>query len=158
MFFFLYHSLTWFYPFMKIFCSAGDRTRWWLQGRLLFKVAFTLGQITPRKMVTCLLKESFFYSNGHVYGVLRRVKRALSTEFFCQRALASSCTTRRAFWQAWHGKMAKYSYKKFAKISQRSRNSNFDKKTSGAYLKVSHRIYPGLMFHKCQNGRLLQSI
>ena len=42
------------------------------------KVAFTLGQITPRKMVVCLLKKIFFYfSNGQDYGVLRRVIRSV---------------------------------------------------------------------------------
>ena len=39
------------------------------------KVAFTLGQNMPRKMVIFLLKKIFFYSsNNQVYDVLRRVK------------------------------------------------------------------------------------
>ena len=39
-------------------------------GWQLGKVAFTLWQITPRKMVVCLLN---FFSNGLVYSVLHRV-------------------------------------------------------------------------------------
>ena len=35
---------------------------------MLLQVAFTLGQITPRKMVICIQKKIFFYfSNGQVY-------------------------------------------------------------------------------------------
>ena len=38
------------------------------------------------------------------------------------------------FWRAWVEKIVKYKNKNIAKISRRSRDSNFDKK-SGAYLK-----------------------
>ena len=45
---------------------------------LQLKVAFTLGQITLRKMVVCLPKKTFFYfSYGRVYLVLCRVIRSV---------------------------------------------------------------------------------
>ena len=44
-----------------------------LQLLVFTKVAFRLGQITPRKMVVCLLKLLFYFTNGQVYGVLRRI-------------------------------------------------------------------------------------
>ena len=44
----------------------------------LSKVAFTLGQNTPRKMVVFIMKFFFIYlSNSQVYGVLRRVIRSV---------------------------------------------------------------------------------